>query len=152
MNGVIARRELMAGGLLAAIGIGVVVEARRHAIGTLSEMQAGYFPLILGILLIGLGALTVLSGFTSDAAETVEDSHPIDLRGCAAIIASVLAFVLLGEYAGLLPATFLSALIAAAGDRKMTVKGALVLAATLSAVAALLFSYALNMPFPLVRW
>lgn len=150
MNGATARRDLLAGGLLALIGAGVVVDARGHAIGTLGHMQAGYFPLLLGILLIVLGVLTSLSGLVAEESES-EAVHPLDLRGCAAIILSVVAFVLLSEYAGLLPATFLSALIAAAGDRKMSVTGALVLAATLSLMAALLFSYALNMPLPLVR-
>lgn len=151
MNGTTARRELMAGGLLALIGAGVVVDARGHAIGTLSHMQAGYFPFLLGVLLIVLGVLTSLSGFVAEDPE-VEIAHPIDLRGCSAIILSVAAFVGLSEYAGLLPATFLSALIAAAGDRKMSVIGALVLAATLSLIAALLFSYVLNMPLRLVRF
>ena len=150
MGGATARRELLAGGLLALVGCGVVLDARRHAIGTLSDMRAGYFPLILGSLLIGLGGLT--AALSAAASEDREGFFPIDLRGCGAIVASVAAFVLLGEHAGLVPATFLAALAAAAGDRGMSVKGALALALVLSLVAVALFSYALKLPLPLVRW
>lgn len=149
-----AKRDVLAGACVSAIGVAVVFECSSLELGTLRQMQAGYFPVALGIMLTGLGVLIAISGVVAKAEPTddTERVPPPDLRGCTAIILSIIAFVGLGAHFGLVPATFFSVLIAAAGDRQTTVKGALALALVLVVVAICLFSYALKVPFPLVRW
>src|SRR5215470_10701849 len=110
MSSLTARRDCYAGVLLVAIGIAVVMLGREHSIGTLTNMHAGYFPVALGIMLAGIGAAIFVSGLVSApvAAEQDEEVRAPDLRGGVAIIASVICFVVIGGYAGLAPATFIS--------------------------------------------
>ena len=154
MDGGSARRDLFAGATLSAMGVVVVVLGAQHAMGTLNHMEAGFFPVTLGVLLTCLGLVIGASGLFARPAATdaLDTIHPPDIRGCAAIVLSIVAFVVLGELLGLVAATFAAALIAAAGDRQTTVRGALALATTLVVIAVVLFSFVLKVPFPLVRW
>lgn len=153
MSSFTARRDVYAGALLIAIGGLVAMAGREHPIGTLTDMQAGYFPVVLGVLLAAIGLIIGISGFfSSPAAEENEQVHPADLRGGVAIVMSVICFVVLGEYAGLAPATFVAALIASAGDRSSTLAGALALSTVLTVVAVVLFVWILKIPFPPLRW
>ncbi len=154
MSSASMKRDVLAGMFVSAIGGGVVYASSSLEMGTLHRMDAGYFPIVLGMLLAGLGILIAVGGVLAGplARETTESIQPPDLRGCAAIILSVVAFVGIGSRFGLVPATFISALIAAAGDRQTTFRGAMALAMVLVVVAVGLFSYVLKIPFPLVRW
>ncbi|MNI53324.1 Tripartite tricarboxylate transporter TctB family protein [compost metagenome] len=75
-----------------------------------------------------------------------------DLRGSVCIILGILAFLLLGEYGGLLPATFAIVFISALGDRKNTIKQAILLSVAMSAIAVVVFWWALQLQLPLFRW
>jgi hypothetical protein len=154
MKSLRVKRDLVAGAFVSAIGAAVAISSSSLPFGTLHQMRSGFFPVSLGILLACLGILIAIgSVLTKTTAVEVGNvvSAP-DLRGCFAIILSVVAFIWIGARFGLIPATFLSVLIAAAGDKQMTGRGAFALAAALVAVAVGLFSYLLKVPFPLVRW
>ena len=75
-----------------------------------------------------------------------------DWRGGAAILFGVLAFLLVGEHFGLAPAVFCCALISGLGDRTSTVRSALTLAALLTVFCVGLFSYVLQLQFPVFHW
>ncbi len=75
-----------------------------------------------------------------------------DLRGCACIILGVLAFLLLGKYGGLIPATFAIVFISALGDRSNTVKQAAILALAMCVIATVVFWWALQLQLPLFAW
>jgi hypothetical protein len=140
---------------MVVIGAVAIAEGFRHTVGTLTQMGSGYFPIALGVLLALLGVVIAAGAFLSGPpADDVLATHlpPPDLRGGAAIIGGVLAFLVLGEYAGLAPATFVSVFIAAMGDRSSTLRGAAILALSLTIVAAVLFVYELQVQFPLLRW
>ena len=147
-------RDVYAGVLLVVIGSVVVVAGREHEIGSLTDMQAGYFPVVLGILLASIGFIIGISEFLSPAAEheDVEVVHRPDIRGGLAIVVSIICFVLIGQYAGLAPATFVSALIASAGDRDSTILGSLGISVVLTILAVALFVWVLKVPFPALKW
>ncbi len=65
--------------------------------------------------------------------------------------ASPIAFIVFGEYGGLLPATFACVFVAALGDKETTLKQALILAAGITVLGVLLFSFLLKIPFPILR-
>lgn len=147
-----ARRDLAAGVLLVAIGIGVAAAGAQHPLGTLTQMDAGYFPVILGVILAVLGVLVAgASLLPGGEAQIEEDVHTPSLRGCAAIVFSIVIFLVLGRHAGLAPATFFSVLVAAAGDKDATVTGCLALATALTVVAVVVFAWLLQVPFPVIR-
>src|ERR1039458_404750 len=93
------RREFYAGGLMALIGLGTVLEAWTYDVGSLTEMGPGFLPLILGIVLIFISVLIALgAGQAGDAAGALaEPAHmaigQFDWRGGIAIIIGVMAFI-----------------------------------------------------------
>ena len=155
MRALTAKRDLWGGALMLAFGIVAIVEGERHTVGSLTQMGSGYFPIALGALLSVLGVIIALGAVFSGAGDEDGDATKLprpDLRGGCAIIGGIVPFIVLGEYLGLAPATFASVFIAAMGDRHATLRGALVLALALTAVAAVLFVYELQVQFPLLRW
>ncbi|AHV93335.1 tripartite tricarboxylate transporter TctB family protein [Bordetella holmesii ATCC 51541] len=75
-----------------------------------------------------------------------------DIRGSVCILLGILAFLLLGEWGGLLPATFAIVFISALGDRTNTLKQALFLSLSMCAIAVVVFWWALQLQLPLFRW
>jgi putative tricarboxylic transport membrane protein len=76
--------------------------------------------------------------------------HWSALRPCLAISGSVLAFALLIERTGFLPAVVATVLVASLGAGTLTVRHALLLAITVAVVMAVLFVGLLDQPFTLV--
>jgi len=50
-------KDFWSGVLFIAIGVSTIVAGSKYTLGTAARMGPGYFPRILGILLIALGAL-----------------------------------------------------------------------------------------------
>jgi len=74
------------------------------------------------------------------------------LRGMACIIGGILAFMLVGQYGGLVPATFVLVFISALGDINNRIPSALILAAVVTVFGTLIFHWGLQLQFPLFRW
>lgn len=72
------------------------------------------------------------------------------IRPCIAIVASVLAFALLIERGGLIPAVMLTVLVASRACRELRRRDALLLAIGLAAVVSLIFVGLLAQPFTLI--
>ena len=152
------RREYYAGGLLMLIGAGTAYIGSGYQVGTLTRMGPGFFPTCLGVMMAFMGILVALASVNakkSGAAPVVDlhnamPSHP-DWRGWSCIIGSVVAFIVLAEYAGLLPATFVCVFVACFGDRTATLKDSTLLAGGVSAFALILFSYVLRVQIPVIR-
>ncbi|MBU6497592.1 MAG: tripartite tricarboxylate transporter TctB family protein [Rhodospirillales bacterium] len=142
--------------LLIGLGLAVSYIGFGYRIGTLTRMGAGYFPVVLGILLIATGAGI---GFApraaaprrSQAVAEVRDGQPA-WRGWLCILAGIGAFVVLGTYGGLVPATLASVFITAMGDRNNSVGSAALLAGAMTVLATVLFGWALQLQLPLFAW
>ena len=144
------RRDYYAGALMVLIGAVAINEARGYQLGTLQKMGPGYFPIMLGSLLMLLGVLIAGTAATGDAeAEALPHA---EWRGWAAIVASPILFVLFGKFFGLLPATFACVFVAALGDRDTTLKGAAILSGCVTIFGILLFSYLLKVSMPILKW
>jgi len=147
------RRELFAGGFVILLGLGTILQGRTYEIGTLTHMGPGFFPIVLGLGLTAVGILIAgnASASSADESESVIPAQP-QWRAWLCIIAGPLAFIVFGKYGGLIPATFACVFLSALGDRGGTLKGALLLAAAVTALGVVLFSFVLHVPFPLLRW
>jgi hypothetical protein len=143
------RRDLYAGALMILAGAGVSAEGMRLRIGALTNMGPGFFPLVLGILLVVLGCIIAVS---SRSNQDAEGPVGLDLRGGACILLGVAAFIALGSAFGFAAGTFSAIFIAALGDRKSTPRASFVLATGLTAAGALVFTYVLRVPLPLYHW
>ena len=156
MQKAINRKDYYGGALMVLVGLGAIYAGTDYHVGSLSHMGPGFFPAALGGLLAITGLLIALSARSGQPAESVPGEghgHGLpDLRGGVCIVLGVLAFLLLGEYGGLLPATFAIVFISALGDRKNTVKQALMLSVLMSLIAIAVFWWALQLQLPLFRW
>lgn len=151
------RRDYYAGALMVLLGIGAILTGKGYQIGDLTNMGPGFFPMALGVMLLLLGAAIAgtatharASSFM-DSRGASEKSDP-EWRGWIAITSSIVAFVVLGKYGGLLPASFAITFISALGDRDNNWIAALVLALAISAVSVVIFWWALRLQFPLFSW
>ncbi|MFL6626685.1 MAG: tripartite tricarboxylate transporter TctB family protein [Burkholderiaceae bacterium] len=152
-------KDHVGGGLLLLVGIAVVVAGVGYGVGTLRSMGSGFFPVVLGVLLALIGTALLFSagrppGGAADTppAETAHLAGPVvQWRGWLCILGAALAFVVLGEHGGLVPASFAAVFIAAMGDRGNSVRAAATLAALLTAAGAVVFHYALQL-MPLFTW
>lgn len=147
------RRDLVAGALLALIGAGILAESQRYNLGTLTRMGPGLYPSILGCVMILMGALIALNRHSPGDDHAGEaETTPLDWRGFGCIVGGVLAFIVLGAYGGLAPASFACVFISALGDRTATLKNSVLLALAVTACGALLFSFGLQLQLPLWRF
>ena len=144
--------------MLLALGAAVFAMGLGYRMGTLNRMGAGFIPVVLGVLMMGVG---IVLGVTAAAPGEEQIAHPLpgdgthkgpEWRGWLCILGGVLAFVVLGQYGGLMPATFGSVFVSAMGDRNNTVKGAALLSAILTVFCLIVFHYGLSLQLPLFQW
>ena len=146
-----SNRDYYGGALMMAIGIGAMVQGRHYSVGTLSRMGPGFFPVTLGAILTIVGlAIIVTARFSAPEAEG--PALPPEWRGWLCIGASIVAFVVLGKYGGLVPATFAVVFISALADRENTLVSASILGLATVGVCIIVFWWALQMNFPLFGW
>ena len=153
-------KDRLGGALLVATGAASVVAGTGYGLGTLREMGSGFYPAALGVLLalIGLVLLATASRapdahLAAAPAETAHLSGPVvQWRGWLCILGGALAFVVLGQHGGLVPASFVSVFVAALGDRNNSVRDAVLLAALLTILGVVVFHFSLHLLLPLFQW
>jgi hypothetical protein len=144
-------KDYYGGALMLLIGLFAVWSGVGYQVGSLGQMGPGFFPVAIGVLLSLTGAaIAIQAARTAPASK--EAPLPPEWRGWICIVLSIIAFVILGRYGGLLPATFAVVFISALGDRQNTLASAAVLAAAISVVSVVVFWWALKVQFPLFQW
>jgi hypothetical protein len=134
-----------------ALGLAAAVQGSSYPIGSLSRMGPGFFPVALGVILALAGlAIAVTARFEENAVDA--KSLAPEWRGWFCICAGIVAFVVLGKYGGLVPATFAIVFVSALGDRENSLAGAALLALACVVVAIVVFRFALQLQFPLFQW
>lgn len=144
-------KNYFGGGLMFVIGIAALWRSMSYQIGTLNNMGSGFFPAALGAILALTGvAIAVTARLATPRGEAKR--LPPEWRGWACISLGIVAFAVLGQYAGLLPAAFAIVFISALGDRRNTLRSALLLALAISVVCVVVFWWALKLQLPLWQW
>lgn len=142
------KRDYHGGALMVVIGLTAAYASLGYQTGTPARMGPGFFPCAVGLLLAFTGLLIALSA----RGDVAPGRRLPDLRGGACLIAGVLAFMLLGLYGGLVPATFAIVFISALGDRGNTVFEAFMLSMAMCGIAVIVFWWALQLQLPLFHW
>ena len=138
-------RDIVAGVLFVLIGAFALIVARGYPVGSAMRMGPGYFPTMLGWLLIALGALVGLrAARRADWEQLAWGWKPL-----AWITASILLFGFLMPRLGLVPALLAMFPVAAAAGRGLRWGETLVLTVAMSAFAAAVFVYGLKLPYRL---
>jgi hypothetical protein len=138
-------RDVIAGTLFVLIGAAALIVGRRYPTGTAMHMGPGYFPAVLGMLLVLLGAWIGLRAFRRRDWTAIGWGW----RPLAWVVASMLAFGFLMPRFGLMPALALMLPLAAAAGREFALREVLVLTALMCLFAAGVFVYGLKLPYRL---
>lgn len=132
------------GVFLIICGLIFVQQSLQVDLGTWRQIGPGGMPMALSLLLIFLGAIVLLSGFSRPSAEAF---GPFPWRGAFFILLAPVLFGLTVRPLGLVPGVFLTTLFASFASTKMTAVRALILSVLLTIFSTFVFSYGLELPF-----
>jgi hypothetical protein len=135
----------VAGLLFLSVGLGAIGIASGYRVGSALHMGPGYFPVVLGVLLVLVGGASVVRAL----AVTVMGGERIAWRPLLVIAAAVAMFALAIDRIGLIPSVFVAALLGCMGAPKPALAESWLIAAVLSVMAAGIFYYGLKLPFSL---
>lgn len=141
--------DLVAGGLVLALGAFTLHEASDYARGSMANIGPGVFPGLLGLLLIGCGIGIILVEGTRNRG--IPLPRP-ELRAALATVAALGLFALLIERAGLAPAILATTYVASYATTSTTPLMRLVTAFGVTIVCVLIFPIALGLPMRIVTW
>jgi len=140
-------RDVACGAIFIAIGAYFcIVALRTLPLGTAFNMGPGYFPIVLGGLLVLLGGLIALGGVGGERG-------PLNRMPWRAVILITLAPILFGATVrglGLIPATAIASALAAFASARITAPWALAVSLGLTAFCTLVFGVALRLPVALI--
>lgn len=139
-------KDFYAGLMYASVGAGAVLIARGYNLGTSVRMGPGYFPTVLGGLLILVGIVSMIRAFLheGDAIKSFAWKEIFLLLG------SVILFGLVVRGAGLVISLILLVLVSAWASDKFKWKTAVLLAILTSVFSSLVFVKGLGLPFAII--
>jgi putative tricarboxylic transport membrane protein len=136
-------RDLLAGCMFAILGLAFFYFAQDYPLGSARRMGPAYFPVVLSLILIGIGLATVGRAFVV-AGPPIRD---VAAKALVLVTAAIVLFGLLVQGAGLGVAVAALVLVAAMASRSFRPIPALVLAVALAVVCVLVFIAGLGLPF-----
>ena len=140
-------RDLLAGLIFVAFGLAFAGVSLTYELGSALRMGPGYFPLVLGSLLVLLGMAITVEGLVRGEDVPI---GAIPWRGLLFLTAAVLVFGFAVRRLGMAPALFLSVLLAAFSSERTKPLTALAMAVGLTVLCVLIFVKGLGMPVPLL--
>jgi Tripartite tricarboxylate transporter TctB family len=139
-------RDFYAGVIFLSFGLCAVLVGRDYPMGSALRMGAGYFPFVLGLLLLVLGAVICVKSLLIPG----EDLETIGLRPLLLVLAAIAAFAASVDSLGLVTATILLTVIGAAASPESRWREVAVLTVALLALSLGAFVYGLGLPFKLL--
>ena len=138
-------QDFWTGLFFVVFGLVTVGLSRKYNLGTTARMGPGYFPTLLGVVLAGIGAISIIRSFFSPDGGQIA---PFNLGLLARLLLSIVAFGLLLNPLGLFIAAFVAVFVASWAGPEFNLGEGLVVAAVLSASSWLVFVYALRQTMP----
>lgn len=146
-----ALKDILAGGIFVAFGLAFALGSLLYNIGSPARMGPGFFPLVLGMVLVGFGVAVAIKGLL--AGEGGEDGEGeiggIEWRALLLITAGVLFFGLTVRGLGAGPALFGAIFLGALGRSRTTPLEALAIAVALTVLSVVIFIVLLQLRLPL---
>jgi hypothetical protein len=139
-------KDFLAGLLFIAIGVVAVAVARDYPMGNAMRMGPAYFPVVLGGILILLGAWVTARGLRS--GEKLKGDW--GWKPLALVALSIVLFGWMMARLGLIPALVAVFFVSAYAGREFRFKEVLLLTAVMSVFAVVVLLYVLKMPYPLI--
>jgi hypothetical protein len=140
-----AIKDLLAGLVFIGFGLAFAVGAATYEVGTALRMGPGYFPLLLGGLLALLGVLIIVKSAVAGEDPAI---GPIPWKAAAVIAGAILFFGATIRDLGVVPSTFVTALVAGFAGRRPGVVAPVVIALGLTLASVVIFVWALQLTLP----
>lgn len=128
------------------IGGAFAIGAADYGVGTTRRMGPGYFPVVLGMLLVVVGVLIAIKTFWRRRYEPISTLY---LRPVVALIASILAFGALIDRLGLIAACMACMLASGLASSETRWKELILTALGMTAFSVIVFKQVLGLPFRL---
>ncbi len=145
MSWIRSPKDFWSGVLFALLGIGAIAVGSRYPLGSAARMGPGYFPCILGILLIFLGAIIALRGMRVPG-EPVPRWH---WRPTLVVLGTVIVYGLIVATVGIAISTVFLIVAASAASHEFRFKESIVAGVLLSALAVFVFVMGLGLQLPI---
>jgi hypothetical protein len=138
-------KDFWSGALFIAVGIATIALGSKYTLGTAARMGPGYFPRILGILMIALGAILALRAL-STAGPPVPRFR---WRPTLIVLGSVVLFGAIVQYAGVALSTVILIVTASAASHEFRPREAVIAGVLLAALAVGVFVIGLQLQLPI---
>ena len=141
-------KDFYAGLMFFLFGLAALVIAFEYPLGTAARMGPGYFPRVLGGIMMVLGLILAGRSF----ALTGERITPFAWKAIALVLGGIGVFGAIVIQTGLVIATTALILITGLASKEFNLKESLISSAVLSTVAVLMFIVGLKLQFPIFPW
>lgn len=138
-------KDFYAGLLFIAFGVAAVVIGSGYALGTAARMGPGYFPRILGILLLALGGILAVRATRLQGTPVAR----FKWRPTLVVLGSVVLFGFIVEHAGLFLSTVVLIVGASAASHEFRWKEALASGIFFALLAIAVFVLGLKLQLPI---
>jgi len=136
-------KTFLSGAAFAVVGALALWFDQDYRIGTAQAMGPGYFPFLIGLILIGLGLTNIVKSLRS---HEFDPASQMALRPLAALAFGVVLFGLCIDRLGLIPAIFCLVVCAIFADPRYRLWEAVIILAVSIGIAGALFVFGLNLP------
>ena len=140
-------RDLFAGLLYILLGAVAMFIARDYPFGSALRMGPGYFPTVLGGIMIGFGIIVVLMGIKNN--EKIKPGF--SWRALIVLPVATVVFGVAMEEAGFIPALLLLIPVSAAASKEFNWLEVLLLTIGLTIMSLAVFIWGLGLPYPMIK-
>ena len=138
-------KDFWSGAMFVAVGAAALVLGSKYTLGSAARMGPGFFPRLLGIMLVMLGAILALRALSADGPPVPRFRWWPALL----VLGSVVMFGQIVQTVGLALATVLLILVASAASREFRWKEAVVAGVALAALSVGVFIVGLKLALPI---
>ncbi|NTJ44205.1 tripartite tricarboxylate transporter TctB family protein [Agrobacterium larrymoorei] len=137
-------RDFVGGASMIFVSLLFIWFGRELEVGNSFRMGPGYFPIMLSLLLMAIGAIVMVQSMVVEAEDS--EPEPANWKAYFLVILGPVGFGLLLSGLGLGPAMFLLIVLTAAASRYANWRHSILLGLFLSACSVLLFTRLLALP------
>ena len=138
-------RDFLAGLMFIVIGGTAMIMSRDYPFGSALRMGPGYFPSVLGGILVVFGIWVLVQGLIKQE----KIARTWSVRALIVLPLTALVFGYLMEHAGFVPALLALSIMSASASPEFKFKEQAVLAVGLALLSVGLFIHGLGLPYPL---
>ena len=142
-----SERDFWSGVLFIAVGIGFGIGANSYSLGSSARPGPGYFPLILSVIMMLLGAIVLFKSLTIET-EGGDPIGAIAWRPLIVVVVAITVFGLLLPRLGMIITVPILIFITSLAGDEFRWRGVLISAIVLTLFSWLIFVYGLKLTIP----